>query len=149
MAGKGKVFTGARAKFSINGIKVGYASGVTFRETIEYEDVRGLDSIEVLEQVPVGYSVTLSARRTRLVGESFKAMGLFPATGVSSDEHLRNILLAAEFTATVEDSHTQKLIATISQVKFESVGWSVDSRGVVGEDVTFRAIRAKDESEVT
>lgn len=149
MAGKGRVMTGARARFKINGIKVGYASGVTFRETIEYEDVRGLDSIEVLEQVPVGYSVTLSARRTRLVGETFKSMGLFPATGTSTDDHLANILNAADFTATIEDSHTEKLIATVSQVKFESVGWSVDARGVVGEDVTFRAIRAKDESEVS
>lgn len=148
MAGRGRVLTGARAKFSINGKKIGYATGVNFRENIEYEDIRGLDSIEVLEQVPVGYTVTLSARRTRLVEETYKSMGLFPATGVDSAEHLLNILNAQDFTATVEDSKTGKLIATIAEVKFESVGWNIDARGAVGEDSTFRAIRAKDESEV-
>ncbi len=39
MAEKGNLFTGARARFSISGVKVGFARNVTVREEIQLDPV--------------------------------------------------------------------------------------------------------------
>ena len=49
--------------------------------------------------------------------------------------------------ATIEDNQTGKLIGTFEQVRVRGHNFSIDARGVVGEDVQFVAIRLKDESE--
>ena len=148
MGEKGKLLTGARARFSIEGIKVGYARNVTIREEVQLDPVEVLDNIEVEEHVPVAYRVSLSAALFRIVGDTLKSRGWFPTTGKSVDEHLTSILNTGEMTATVEDTKTSRLIATLEQVKIQSHNWTIDARGIVGEDVEFVAIRLKDESEV-
>lgn len=147
MAEKGRLFTGARARFSINGVKVGYATQVTVSEDINYEDIEVMDNIEVEEQVPTAYRVTMSARFFRIIGETLKSKGWFPKVGANSEEHLTNILTSGDLSATIEDTKTGKLFATVEQVKVAGHNWTVDARGVVGEDATFKAIRVKDESE--
>jgi len=149
MAEKGKLLTGARARFSINGTKVGYARNVSLGEQISYEPVEVLDNVEIEEFVPVGYSCTFTAGMFRIVGETLKSMGLFPGVGGNVQEHLENILLAGDLTATIEDTKTGKLIATVQQVKIASHNISIDARGITGEDVEFVCIRILDESEVT
>jgi hypothetical protein len=149
MGEKGRIYTGARARFSIDGIKVGYARNVSGSETIEYEAVEVLDNIEVEEYAPVAYRVTLSASMFRIVGETLKSRGWFPSTGGSVEEHLENILVSGDLVATLEDTKTGKIMATVEQVKIQTRNFTVDARGIVGEDAEFVAIRMKDESEVT
>lgn len=148
MAEKGRLFTGARARFSINGVKVGYARNVAVTEEIQYDPVEILDNIEVEEYVPVAYRVTFTASQFRIIGETVKSLGYFPNVGSNTEDHLENILVSGDLTATVEDTNTGKLFATLEQVKVASHNWTIDARGVVGEDLTFVAIRVKDESEV-
>jgi hypothetical protein len=148
MAAKGNLFTGARARFLIEGVKVGYATSVAITEEIEYQPVEVLDNIEVEEHVPVAYRVRFSARKFRIVGETLKSRGWFPATGKNTDEHLANILDAGVLSAQIEDTKTSKVISYLDQVKIASHNWTVDARGIVGEDVEFVAIRTKDESEL-
>lgn len=148
MAEKGRLFTGARARFSINGVKVGYARNVAVTEEIQYDPVEILDNIEVEEYVPVAYRVTFTASQFRIIGETVKSLGYFPNVGSNTEEHLENILVSGDLTATVEDTNTGKIFATLEQVKVASHNWTIDARGVVGEDLTFVAIRVKDESEV-
>lgn len=147
MAEKGRLFTGARARFSINGVKVGYARNVAVTEEIQYDPVEILDNIEVEEYVPVAYRVTFTASQFRIIGETVKSLGYFPNVGTNVEEHLENILISGDLTATVEDTKTGKIFATLEQVKVASHNWTIDARGVVGEDLTFVAIRVKDESE--
>jgi hypothetical protein len=147
VAEKGRLFTGARARFSINGVKVGYARNVAVTEEIQYDPVETLDNIEVEEYVPVAYRVTFTASQFRIIGETVKSLGYFPNVGTNVEEHLENILISGDLTATVEDTKTGKLFATLEQVKVASHNWTIDARGVVGEDLTFVAIRVKDESE--
>lgn len=148
MAEKNRLFTGARALFSINGVKVGYARNVTVGETIAYEPVDVLDNIETEEFVPTGYSVRFSAGMFRIVGETLKTRGWFPSVGNNTAEHLENILLTGDLTATIEDTRTNNIIATVEQVKVASHNYSIDPRGIVGTDVEFVAIRVRDESEI-
>jgi len=148
MAQKGMIFTGARARFSINGVKVGYARNVNVSEEVSYEPVEVLDNIEVSEFAPIAYRVTFTASMFRIIGETLKSLGWFPANGANPGEHLENILVTGDLVATIEDSKSGKTFATLEQVKVQSHNWTIDARGVVGEDVTFNAIRVKDESEV-
>lgn len=148
MAQKGMIFTGARARFSINGVKVGYARNVNVSEEVTYEPIEVLDNIEVSEFAPIAYRVTFTASMFRIIGETLKSLGWFPTNGANPGEHLENILVTGDLTATIEDSKTGKSFATLEQVKIQSHNWTIDARGVVGEDVTFNAIRVKDESEV-
>lgn len=148
MAAKGRTFTGARARFSIGGVKVGYARNISGSEQIEYQPVEVCDNIEVEEHVPVAYRVTFTAGTFRIIGETLKTRGWFPSLGGNTEEHLSNILTNGDLIATIEDTKTGNIFATVEQVKVASHNWSIDARGIVGEDIEFVAIRMKDESEI-
>lgn len=148
MAEKGRILTGARARFSIDGVKVGYARNVNITEEVQQEPIEVMDNVEVEEYVPTGYRVTFTASQFRIVGETLKSRGWFPVAGANTEEHLTNILAAGELSATIEDTKTGSLVATLEQIKIQSHNYTIDARGVVGEDITFNAIRVKDESEV-
>lgn len=145
---KGAVFTGARARLLINGTKVGWATGVSGSESISYEAVKVLDNIQVQEHVPTEYNVTLTASEVRIIGKTMKSRGFFPGVGGSAEEHLRNILTTGDLVVQVEDVVTGNVFANYEQVKVSDVSWSIDAVGITATEVTFVAIRARDESEV-
>jgi hypothetical protein len=145
---KGRVFTGARARFSIEGKKVGYATNVSGSTEIEYQPVDVLDNIETEEFAPTAYRVSLQASTVRIVGETLKSQGFFPQSGTSPAEHLQNILMLGDLVCTIEDSKTGKVIMTMEQVKAASENFSINARGIVGADMSFVGVRIKDESEV-
>lgn len=148
MGEKGRLFTGARALFSIENKKVGYARNVALTEEIQYDPVEVLDNIEVEEYVPVAYRVRFTASMFRIIGKTLKSEGFFPPTGKSASDHLINILTSGELTATIIDTFTDDVFCTVQQVKIASHNWTVDARGIVGEDMEFVAVRVFDESEV-
>lgn len=150
---KGEILTGARARFTVGTKVVGFATNVTVTESIQYEAVNVLDNIEVQEHVPVGYDVSMTASRVRLINRSLKSpvMNIFPKTGIDPQEHLANIigfdLPANSLDASIEDTVTQTTYMLMEQVKIQSHNFTVTARGIVGEDVTFVGIRVKDETE--
>lgn len=146
---KGRIYTGARARLSVEGKIIGYARGVNGSETIEYDEAVTLDNIEIEEYVPIGYRVTFSCEMIRIVGDTLKSAGLFPNNGTNSAEHLTNILASGDLNAQLEDTKTGKIIAQLQQVKVQSYNFSVSARGIVGSNVDFVAIRMMDESEMT
>jgi hypothetical protein len=144
---KGRVLTGARARFLLGGKKVGFATNVAGSEEITYDPLELLDNIEVDEFVPTAYRVTLTASLVRIVKETIKSQGFFPKTGNSPQEHLTNILLQKELAAVIEDSKTSERVMTGEQIFMTSRNFTINARGVVGKDVTFSIVRMKDESE--
>lgn len=148
MAEKGRVMTGARARVLVNGVKVGYARNIRYREEIQYEDIDELDNIEVSEHAPVKYRVSGSIGLYRIVNETLKSKGLIPSVGGSSDEHLTNILTAGVLALAIEDSKTQKVIALLERLVIGGQDTTIDAVGVSGNDADFKAIRVRDESEL-
>ena len=138
---KGRVLTGARARFMIEGKRVGYATDVSFTEEIQFEEVDELDNIEAVEFVPVGYRVRFTASIVRIVGHSLKALSIFP--------RVENILTSGVLTVAIEDPVTGQIILTLEQVKAENYNYNIPARGIAVQNVQFNAIRARDESEVT
>lgn len=148
MPEKGRLYTGARARLLLDGVKVGYATNVSIGEEIQLDPVEVIGNIQVEEFVPVAYRVTFSASHMVLIGESIKSRGWFPALGTTIENHLENILVSGSLQATIEDIGTGKVFAVVEQVKVSGRNYTINARGAVGEDVTFVAIRVRDQSEV-
>lgn len=147
----GNVLTGARARFSLNGVQVGYATGVTVRETITYEPIKVLDTIQVTEHAPTDYEVSMTAELVRIIGTTIKSEGWFPKQGTSPEDHLSNILSSGELTATLEaDANigSPTIVMNVEGVRISERNVNITSRGVVGTNVTLVAIRARDESDL-
>ena len=150
MIPKGNVLTGARARFTIDAKVVGYATGVTINEETQYEPIEVLDNIEVAENVPIGYRVSMTADRVRLIDGSMRGtMNVEAKVGADSTAHLANLHTRglSPMDAVLEDPITGKIYALVTDVKIETKNLSVTPRGIIGENVSFVAIRMLDETE--
>lgn len=144
MATRGLVFSGARARFLIEGVKVALATSVNYSEETQHDPVEVLDQLEVEEYVPVAHRVTLSAAMVRVVTQPIKLRD-----GVRIMARPEDAFTAPELTATIEDSVTGQVVANIQRVKCTRATHNVGARGIVATDCEFVAIRIKDESEIT
>ena len=144
-----EIATGARARFSLGGVAVGFATNVNINEEITYEPVEVLDNIQVEEFVAVGYRVDLSAGLIRIVNDTLKSRGLLAQQGRNPQQHLLNILNLGELVAQIEDSRTSQVIGHVEGVKISRNSLQITARGVVGVDVSFVAKRFRDESDLT
>lgn len=133
-------FSGARSIFLLNSAPVGFASGVSGEETIDYEPIDVLGILEVAEFVPVAYRTSLSAQMFRVVGESLKKNQWMPL--------LNEILTAGDLEAAIQDVVTGNTVALFTGVKVSSQSWDVTARGVVQTSVSFVCVRVQDESEL-
>lgn len=148
-----RVFSGARCIFLFNGEIVGFASGISGSEEIQYEPVETLDHLEVREHVPVGYRVTLAAQIFRTVSTgasddvnapgSLKQQSIYPK--------FDDIYRIQGVDAVIQDDArvSGKILEQFQTVKTASRNFNVTPRGIVGQNVNFVAIRLKDESEVS
>jgi hypothetical protein len=145
-----EVFSGARARFVIDGNTVGYCAGVSGEEAIDYEPINTLDFLEVREHVPVSYRASLSAAFFRLIGSPLKAY-----SGRNGDEGnmqifpiLEDVLTSGVMSCAIQDKFNTT-IALFEEVRASSKTFDVSSRGVVSENCAFVAIRQRDESQLT
>jgi hypothetical protein len=143
MAGRGLVLSGARARLMIEGVKVMYATNVSYSEEIRHDAIEVLDQFDVAEHVPVSYNVTFSAQMVRVVTNPIKLRD-----GVVIQPRLEDILSAPELTCSIEDRATGNVIANIERVKATRYTQNTGARGIVLNDVEFVAIRIRDESEI-
>jgi len=144
-----EVFSGARARFVIDGTTVGYCAGVSGEEAVDYEPINTLHFLEVREHVPVSYRCSMSAAFFRLVGSPLKQysgkdgsegnLKIFPI--------LEDILTSGTMSCAIQDK-TNKTIALFEEVRASSKTFDVSNRGVVSENCAFVAIRQRDESQI-
>lgn len=148
-----RVFSGARCIFGFNGEPIGFANGVSGSEEIQYEPVEILDHLEVVEFVPVGYRVTLSA-------QVFRTISLGASDDINAPGSLKQQQIFPKFDdifriqgvdAVISDDSrlSGKNLHQYQGVKTSSYNFNITPRGIVGQNVNFVAIRAKDESEVS
>lgn len=158
-------FSGARAIFKVNNTVVAYASGVDGTEEVLYEAVDILDRIEVAEYVPVGYRVNFNCSIFRTVNGTKASTGTSAGpVGVPEGQVLGSIKSANYGTsgifpvgnstiltngyleASVTDKLTKNVLMKYEEVKAQTLNFSITARGIVGQNVSFNAIRFKDES---
>lgn len=140
---RGLVLTGARARFTINGVKVMYATNVSLREEIQQDAVEVLDQIDVAEHVPTAHRCSMSCQFVRVINNPVKnrdGVVLFP--------RVEDILRSSELTAAIEDNVTGALLATVQRCRPTSYAKNVGARGIVLTDMEWVCIRILDESEL-
>ena len=133
-------FSGARAIFLIDSVPVAFAGGVSGEETVEYEPIDVLGLLEVREHVPVAYRTSLNAQVFRVIGNSIKAQGILP--------RLEDIITSPDLSAAITDTVTRATMALFQGVRCSGHTFDVTARGIVQENVTFVAIKVRDESEL-
>ena len=141
---RGLVLSGARARLLIDGVKVMYATNVSYSEEITHDPIEVLDQLEVAEFVPTAYRVTFSAQMVRVVTNTIKNRD-----GVVIFPRLEDILTKGDLTATIEDSQTGNVVANVERVRATRYSNNIGARGIVLTDVEFVAIRIRNESEIS
>lgn len=141
------IITGARARLTLNGVKIGYAAGVNVRESLAHERVPVLDQLERLEDVPLGYEASGDAQFVRITNQGLGNAGFWPKKGQSSQEFLANVLAQGDTVMQIEDSQTGTVIAELTEVKFTERSMNFQPRAVTMENASFLARWITDESE--
>lgn len=140
---RGLVLSGARARFTIDGVKVMYATNVSYSEEIQQDPVEVLDQLEVAEFVATAYRCTLSAQFVRVINNPIKNRD-----GVSIFPKLADIIGAPELVCTLEDNITGVILASVTGVKAQRYTANHGTKAIVLTDTEFVAIRVVDESEL-
>lgn len=135
-------FSGARAIFLLNSVQVGFAGGISGEEMIDYEPVDVLNLLEVREYVPVAYRTSLNAQIFRVVNQSLKQQGIMPRNQVE-------IITGGDMDAAVQDNVTGATVALFQGVRTAGHSFDITARGIVQANVSFVAIRVKDEGDIT
>lgn len=139
---RGLVFTGSRARLSIDGTKVALAMNVTYGEEIQHDPIEPLDQFDVAEHVPIAYRVNFTAQMVRVILSAIKNRD-----GVVIFPRLQDILSRGEMTATIEDPTTGTILANIQRVRATRYTQNI-AKAIVLTDCEFVAIRVQDESEL-
>ena len=143
----GEVLTGARAKFSINGLMLGYTTSIRLNEELTQEPVKVLGQLEAIENVETAYNVSFTATGVRVRNKTLKSLGISPLAGSTPEALLANVLNHAEMTAIIEDKKTGTIIYQIERVKVATISLNIPAQGVATLDMTFTAIKLKDEGD--
>jgi len=147
-----ETFSGARARFLIDGLPIGFAAGVSGEEVIDYQPIDVLGKLEVREYVPVAYRCSLSAQIFRVINSPLKKFGdagqAIMASNNASLGSPNHILTSGDLVAVIED----RLNSGVTMAQFEGVkasghSFDISARGIVAENISFVAIRMKDESD--
>lgn len=148
MADKTSIFSGARASLYINQTEIGYATGCSGSEDIDVVPITVLNNVQVKEFVPVGYSVSFSASKVYLIGDSFKKNNVFPKTDVNPQTHLENLLTSGGtvdgLTISIFDSRSNTVFMALQQAQMVGRSWSFGPRDIVGTDISFVGVRMFD-----
>jgi len=140
--------TAPRCRIMIDGRIFARGTNVQYAAELDYQDGEVLDKVEVDEFAIVAYRVSGTIGMIKTRGITPKSLGLIPETGKDDDEHLENILLQKDIVVVLMDkANPPQDLATLTGCKFTSYGWAIAARGVASENIAFKAIREKDESE--
>ena len=148
-----EVFSGARSVFKLDQKPVGYAIGVSGTTGINYQPLNVLGHLEVVEHVPVSYTVEMSANLARIAKATrLQSSTDFPGLRGDVEGALQSpqimpsftnngldIIQSGELQSVVYDTVTQSSLYTISGVKCSQKAWDVQAGGMVAENCNFVA----------
>jgi hypothetical protein len=126
-----RTISGSRASLKINGKKIAFIGGVTVTEENTLTDIEVMDQLEVAELAETAHKVSFTCNFFKVNGNSAIDLGLSP-------KNINDILSQPEMTMELYDRIDDKVIYTISGVKFEGGSFSIDARGVASGSFNFK-----------
>src|SRR4029077_7407160 len=136
------IFTGARAILKIAGQKLAVCTGVDVSESLSYETVRGLDLLEVFENVETSYDCSLTVDTIKVIGQNPTQTGLKP------HQDLLSILTQPELTGEIYDAVSGQIVCVVQGLKIQSSNFSVRAGATVANKLVFVAKRVLDVAEL-
>jgi hypothetical protein len=135
---------GARARILVDGLEVGYATGVSASETVSQFPVEALGDAFVKEHEMVGVVVSLNADFVRMRASSLRKKGIWPKG--DTDAYLA--FNDAAMTWELWDKSTDTILERVEGVVPETVSWRIDRGSVMTTNASFRALRMLDDTPV-
>jgi len=144
MALAGRTLTGARCKLLVNGVEVGFATGVSISENIVQQPIDVLGEVDSVEIEPTGRSVSMSADLLRIKGETVQSLGIWPAQSENSTIDLINFPAMDGLILDSADSNV--VLYKVEGLKCQSRSITANSRGTMNVNCSFVGLRLYDET---
>lgn len=125
--------TGPGVKLLINGIVVGFATGINFTRSINTKELYGIDSPLPQEIVATTYSV-----RGTLTGLRIRDSGGLDGYGIMDISDISRYFNFKYSTIEVVDRATSKTIYTIQKCVFDSDTWNIQARAPITFSASFK-----------
>lgn len=136
----GKAISGAAAVLYLGGDEVGWCTGVSAQETLEYAPIDVLGDIDVYGHEPVRRTVSMSASFVRIKNDSLKEQKVW-AKGETAD-----VIAWPAMEAILIDTTDGTPIFKLEGVYPQTRNWQVQKGSVVTVNATFYAKRMTDET---
>lgn len=143
MALAGRTVTGARCKLLINGVEVGFATGISITENIAQQPIDVLGEIDSVEIEPTGRSVTMNANMVRIKSQTLQSLGVWPAVDKGTVEAVNFPAMDGLVLDAVDDN---TVLYKVEGLKCQNRSLNVDSRGIMSLNVSFMGLRLFDET---
>ena len=136
----GKAISVAAAVLFLGDKEVGWCTGVSAQETVEYAPIDVLGDIDVYGHEPIRRTVSMSASFVRIKNESLKEQSVW-AKGETAD-----VISFAAMEAILIDTTDGTPIFKLEGVYPQTRNWQVQKGSVVTVNATFYAKRMTDET---
>ena len=137
------IATGSAAVVQVNGVNVGFASGIRISINQSIQDIEVLGNIEDEEHVVNRYKVTGSLDRFHVLANSFESLGFYPEVGDGKSTHLANALNQAPLVLQVIDEVTGDVLHIVESLIFENVDFQFNANSASTVSATFKAKRSR------
>lgn len=144
------VLSGCRIVGTVGGVGLVWGTNVNFGEEIQFEPAETIDYLEVREWVAVGYRANLSAGLFRTVGSGVGEGSLKKQKLMAQNKGTPNEILTKQpMDLVLVERINQVPVIQLEGVQLASYNIAVTPRGLLGTDVNFVCLRAKDEAEIS
>ena len=128
-----KTISGAKASLRLNGVKIAFAGGVNINEENGLQPIDVLDQLEVAELAEISHVVSFSCSIFKIDGNSVSQLGIRP-------DNIDDILTQPELTMEVYDRIGDRVLYTMSGVKWSGGSGSINARGVWEGEWNFQGV---------
>ena len=137
-----KIMTGARAKLSINGAAVAFATNVGYRIAIPHAPINVLGRYSAARHEPLGYDVTVTCGVMRFVDE---VGGNSPDVESLIQPTVQTIMDKEDMKIEILDRKNGKTILVVNRARLTDRGGNMGARDLLTENWTFVGIIADSE----
>jgi len=147
------VITGAKVRFLLGDVAVGYAQAVNYTINHELVPVYGLDRLCAYEYAEVGYSCTFSVSRFRVpktsaasTSASVNSLSLGSPVELGWQSKVQGMLTQGCIRAEIYDKSGEQMILKVDGVKLTSRSGTISARDLATETLDFVGLIAYDEA---
>lgn len=137
---KTRSFSGARCQVRLDGVAVGWATGIEIDETLGQVRVDVMNNLYSQEIETVGIAVSGQISMVRMYGKTLAEASEGNKYPQGSSEE---VVVFPAGTLTIVDSIEGKVLHEVQGFKFSSRHFSIDRNSVMMTNVTFQAIQMR------